>query len=188
MSRFAWTGVVLAGGKSTRMGRDKALVEVDGKPMIQHAIDVLLPQVKELIVIGDPRKYRRFHDDIIPDELEGLGPLGGIVTAMGHARYDHLLVLACDVPEVNAKLLEKIKFHFPMDGDALVPRHQDFVEPLVAGYDRRCAEPFTELLSKGVLRMTEALAAVRTHYLDVVPGQDGWPEDLFRNVNGPDDL
>ncbi len=188
MSRFAWTGVVLAGGKSTRMGRDKALVDVDGKPMIQHAIDVLLPQVKELIVVGDPRKYRRFHDEIVEDELEGLGPLGGIVTAMGHAKYEHLLILACDVPEVNAKLLEKIKFHFPLDGDALVPRHEKFVEPLVAGYHRRCAEPFTELLSKGVLRMTEALAAVRAHFLDIVPGQDGWPEDLFRNVNGPDDL
>jgi molybdopterin-guanine dinucleotide biosynthesis protein A len=188
MSRFAWTGVVLAGGKSTRMGRDKALVEVDGKPMLQHAIDVLRPQVKELLVIGDPRKYRRFDADVLEDELEGLGPLGGIVTAMGHARYEHLLVLACDVPGVNAKLLEMIKFRFPLDGEALVPRHEDFVEPLVAGYHRQCIAPFTELLQKGVLRMTEALAAVRTSYLDIVPGQDGWPEDLFRNVNGPDDL
>lgn len=188
MSRFAWTGVVLAGGKSTRMGRDKALVEVDGKPMLQHAIDVLRPQVKELIVIGDPRKYRRFDVDIIPDDLEDLGPLGGIVTAMGQARYEHLLVMACDVPGVNAKLLEKLKYHFPMDGEALVPRHGDFVEPLVAGYHRQCIAPFTELLQKGVLRMSEALAAVNTTYLDIVPGQDGWPSDLFRNVNGPDDL
>jgi molybdopterin-guanine dinucleotide biosynthesis protein A len=188
MSRFAWTGVVLAGGKSTRMGRDKAFVEVDGKPMIQHALELLRPQVKELLLIGDPRKYRRFHDEIVEDELEGLGPLGGIVTAMGHAKYDHLLVLACDVPEVNAQLLEKIKHHFPMDGDSLVPRHGDLVEPLVAGYHKRCAEPFTDLLRKGVLRMTEALASVRTHYLDITPGQDGWPEDLFRNVEGPDDL
>jgi molybdopterin-guanine dinucleotide biosynthesis protein A len=149
---------------------------------------VLTPQVKELLVIGDARKYRRFHPDIVEDELEGLGPLGGIVTAMGHARYEHLLVMACDVPGVNAMLLEKIKFHFPMDGDALVPRHEDFVEPLVAGYHMRSAEQFTDLLRKGVLRMTEALAAVRTQYLDIVPGQDGWPEDLFRNVNSPDDL
>ncbi|HEX2617972.1 MAG TPA: molybdenum cofactor guanylyltransferase, partial [Flavobacteriales bacterium] len=104
-----WTGVVLAGGKSTRMGQDKALLEVNGKPLLVHALDRLRPHVQELLLIGDPRKYGKLHAACIADDLQDLGPLGGIVTAMNHAKHDKLLVLACDVPGVNDALLHQLK-------------------------------------------------------------------------------
>lgn len=188
MSKYAWTGVVLAGGKSTRMGQDKALLVVDGRPMLARAIDQLRPHVRELLVIGDPRKYGAFHPDVVPDDLEGLGPLGGIVTAMGHARHDRLLVLACDVIGVNAALFQRLQRGLPDEGDAFVPRHEGLIEPLVAAYHRRCADAFLGRLRSNDLSMRSALAEVSTSYLDLVPGTEGWPADLFRNLNGPDDL
>lgn len=170
------------------MGRDKALLEVDGKPLLLHAIDRLRPHVRELLVIGDPRKYGRFHDNVIPDDVEGAGPLGGIVTAMGHARHDRLLVLACDVPGVNEALLRQLARGLADDADALVPRHAGQLEPLMAAYHRRCSDVFLARLMASDLSVHAALGLVRTTYLDITPGDEGWPEDLFRNLNGPDDL
>jgi len=187
-SKYAWTGVVLAGGKSTRMGQDKALMEVDGKPLLLHAIEKLKPHVRELLVIGEPRQYGHIWPDVMPDEIPGLGPLGGIVTAMGAARHDRLLVLAVDVPGVNAKLLERLTREMPENADALVPRHEGNLEPLVAAYHRRCAGAFMDHITKSQLSMHGALADVRAAYLGINPGEDGWPEDLFRNLNSPDDL
>ena len=187
-SKYAWTGVVLAGGKSTRMGQDKALLEVDGKPLLLHAIEKLKPHVRELIVIGEPRKYGHIWPDVLPDEIPGLGPLGGIVTAMGAARHDRMLVLAVDVPGVNADLLERLKLELPENADALVPRHDGQLEPLVAAYHRRCHTAFMDHITRSQLSMHGALADVQAAYLDIQPGEKGWPEDLFRNLNSPADL
>ncbi len=187
-SKYAWTGVVLAGGKSTRMGQDKALLEVDGKPLLLHAVEKLKPHVRELLVIGEPRKYGHIWPDVMPDEIPGLGPLGGIVTAMGNARHDRLLVLAVDAPGVNARLLERLTRELPDDADALVPRHDDELEPLVAAYHRRCAGAFMDHITRSQLSMHGALADVNMAYLDIKPGDDGWPEDLFCNLNSPADL
>ena len=187
-SKYAWTGVVLAGGKSTRMGQDKALLEVDGKPLLLHAIEKLKPHVRELLVIGEPRRYGHIWPDVLPDEIPGLGPLGGMVTAMSAARHDRLLVLAVDVPGVNAKLLERLTREMPENADALVPRHEGSLEPLVAAYHRRCAGAFMDHITRSQLSMHGALADVRAAYLDINPGEDGWPEDLFKNLNSPDDL
>ena len=187
-SKYAWTGVLLAGGKSTRMGQDKALMVVDGKPLLLHAIEQLKPHVRELLVIGELRKYGHIWPDVLPDEIPGLGPLGGIVTAMGAARHDRLLVLAVDVPGVNERLLEWLTRELPEEADALVPRHAEQLEPLVAAYHRRCASAFMDHITRSQLSMHGALADVRTAYLDINPGEDGWPEDLFRNLNSPADL
>lgn len=187
-SKYAWTGVVLAGGKSTRMGQDKALLEVDGKPLLLHAIEKLKPHIRELFVIGEPRKYGHIWPDVMPDEIPGLGPLGGITTAMGNARHDRLLVLAVDVPGVNARLLERLTRELPDDADALIPRHNGDLEPLVAAYHRCCVEPFMDHITRSQLSIQAALADVRTAYMDIQPGDDGWPEDLFRNLNTPSDL
>ena len=75
MSLFAdrgWTGVVLAGGMSSRMGRDKALIEVDGITLLERAVQRLRPHVREVLVIGDPESYGHLHPQVLPDERPGL--------------------------------------------------------------------------------------------------------------------
>ncbi len=101
-----WTGVVLAGGRSSRMGRDKALIPYAGRTLLERALDILEPQVQELLVIGDPMKYGHVGPFVVADDIPGVGPLGGIVTAMRYASHDRLLVLACDMPHVTAGLSE----------------------------------------------------------------------------------
>ena len=183
-----WTGVVLAGGQSTRMGRDKALIQIGGRSLLDRALDRLEPLVDEVLVIGDPAKYGSVGPFVVADEWPGKGPLGGIATAMRYASNDRLLVTACDMPGLTPELLILLKHLLDRNTDAVVPRHDGHSEPLVAAYHRLARPIFRRCVELDVLRMSDALAQVRTRHVDLLPGTEGWPDDLFRNINGPDDL
>src|ERR1700738_620915 len=103
-------GYVLAGGGSTRLGQDKALIEFDGKPLLLRAVHVLESAVRPVTVVASRRKYADLGIQIIPDEWPGSGPLGGIVTALRHTALDApsrewSLILACDMPFVTTDWL-----------------------------------------------------------------------------------
>lgn len=183
-----WTGVVLAGGQSSRMGRDKALIERDGITQLDRAIELLRPHAREILVIGDPDKYSPEHGKVIPDDVPGKGPLGGVVTALRHARYVRLLVIACDLPNIDDRLLVHLKNGLIGEVDAVVPRHGELIEPLAAAYHRHAIEAFERNLASDRLKMSDALEQVRTTYLRTTPGDQGWPKDLFHNLNTPADL
>lgn len=183
-----WTGVVLAGGQSSRMGRDKALMEIDGRTMLDRAVELLRPHVREILVVGDPSKYTTSHGTVIPDEIPGQGPLGGLTTALKRARYVRMLVIACDLPELNDRLLTRLKTALDERHDAAVPKHDGLIEPLAAAYHLRALEAFDQCLKERILKMSDALARVRSAWVEVSPGEEGWPSTLFRNVNAPSDL
>lgn len=188
MTDRQWTGVVLAGGQSSRMGRDKALIERDGITQLDRSIELLRPHVREILVIGEPARYSPKHGSVIPDDVPGKGPLGGLVTALRHARYVRLLVVACDLPNIDDRLLVHLKNGLIGEVDAVVPRHGELIEPLAAAYHRHAIEAFERNMVGDRLKMSDALAQVRTTYLRVTPGDQGWPKDLFRNLNTPADL
>ncbi|MFN3875353.1 MAG: molybdenum cofactor guanylyltransferase [Flavobacteriales bacterium] len=184
----AWTGVVLAGGKSSRMGRDKALLELRGRTLLDRALDLLHPHCAELLVIGEPRKHGHVGPFVIADEWPGKGPLGGIATALRYASNDKLLVIACDMPALTDRLFDLLKAQLGTATDAVVPRHGGVIEPLAAAYHRSAQLAFRRCVELDVLKMSDALRQVRTSFVEVVPGGDGWPPDLFRNINAPNDL
>ncbi len=188
MTDRQWTGVILTGGKSSRMGRDKALIEVDGMRMLDRTVELLRPHVREILIIGDPAEHINEHATTIPDDEPGKGPVGGITTAFKHARYVRLLVLACDLPAINDHLLVTLKKELDAGFDAIIPMHDGLIEPLAAAYHKHCIEAFEKNLRNSVLKMSDAIAAVRTLNIEVKPGNDGWPADLFRNLNTPTDL
>jgi len=95
-----WSGAVLAGGASRRMGRDKSAIEIDGTTMVQRVLDALAAAgADETFVVGPTG---------VPDETPGAGPLGGLVTALRHARHDHVVVLACDLVSPSAALVRRV--------------------------------------------------------------------------------
>lgn len=185
-----WTGVVLAGGRSTRMGRDKALIPFGpaGRTLLDHALDRLAPEVDDLLVVGDPLAHGHVGPFVVPDDQPGMGPLGGLVTAMRYATHDRLLVLAVDMPAVDQRLLRALKAQMGHFTDAVVPRHEDRTEPLSAAYHRRCSPVFEARLMAGMRSMRGALEHVQCTLLPVRPGTEDRPADLFRNVNRPEDL
>jgi len=188
MSRAKWSGVVLAGGRSSRMGQNKALMPFHDRTLLERALDHMRPHVQELIVIGEPSVYGHLHDHVILDDLPDNGPMGGIVTALHHARNSSLLVLGCDMPYVNAALFFKLKEGLTSVHDAYVPACDGNIEPLVAAYHKRCLPAFKACIAQGQLKMIDGLDRVRTLYVQICPGEDGWPKDLYRNLNAPSDL
>jgi molybdopterin-guanine dinucleotide biosynthesis protein A len=134
-----FSAVILAGGESSRMGRDKTWVEYDGKPLGQLAVEKMRQLgIQEILISGRAGEdYSALKCRVLHDLEPGFGPLGGIERALHECTAPLLLVLAVDLPQMTAAFLEKLR----MRCDRLtgvVPRQGEKVEPLAAIYPKRC--------------------------------------------------
>jgi molybdenum cofactor guanylyltransferase len=133
------SAVILAGGESTRMGRDKAWVESGGKPLIQLAVEKVRELgIAEIFLSGRPGKdYSALKCPVLFDREPGFGPLGGIERGLHASAAPLVLVLAVDLPQMNSTFLRKIVARCDRLTGA-VPQLEDSLEPLAAIYPKRC--------------------------------------------------
>jgi len=184
-SAEAFSGAVLTGGRSTRMGADKAFVEIGGRPLAAIARDALLGAgAREVLAIGgDGAAFERLGFRAVADAWPGEGPLGGVVTALREAAHDIVVVLACDLPAVDAPAVTAVLSGLAdLDADAAVPLVDGTPQVLVAAYRRRCRAPLEDALRRGTRRLRDAVDALRV--ANVALAEPGW----VRNVNQPTDL
>lgn len=180
-----FTGAVLAGGASTRMGKDKAFVAVDdGRPMARVAVDALrgAGATEVLVVGGDGDRLRAEVDAglrAVPDRWPGEGPLGGITTALAAARDGVVVVLACDLPRVTPAAVRAVLEAMEFGADAAVP---DRRHVLLAAYRRTCRTIFEAAMAVGVRAPREALDGLDV--VDVHLADPAWAD----NANTPADL
>jgi molybdopterin-guanine dinucleotide biosynthesis protein A len=172
------------------MGRDKALVQLGGQPLIAH----LLASVEDLgdevlITTNEPEAYRRFGVRLASDPVPGAGALEGLHTALAAARGDQVLILACDMPFVRRPLLEHMLGRTP-EADIVVPYRDGRYEPLHAVYRREaCLPPLRSALEAGEKRMISFFSEVRVLTIESPEIRRFDPEELsFFNVNTPEDL
>src|ERR1700689_300760 len=137
MKRYAEIeAFILAGGQSSRMGRDKAMLEIGGTPLLTRAAQMLKPLAANVMVVGEERRAAEFGLPVLTDYWPGAGPLGAIATALMSASCPWAFVLACDMPFVNADwlawLFERAISAPPDSFDALVPATVNGLEPLCA--------------------------------------------------------
>lgn len=186
-------GYVLAGGRSSRMGRDKALLEFGGSPLVVRAVRVLQSLVRPVAVIGPPEVYRGLHLSIVADDYPACGPLGGIATALAHGGQPWSLIIACDLPYLSAAWLEYlIGRALASSCDAVLPESNyggvPLPEPLCALYHQRACGPIRAALERGVRKVMDGLAGLQIER--VSPG-DSKPFDteglLFQNLNSMED-
>ncbi|MEL4342388.1 molybdenum cofactor guanylyltransferase MobA [Shewanella xiamenensis] len=146
--------VILAGGMARRMGGDdKGLVELNGKAMIEHTIERIKPQVKEILINANRNqtRYAEFGFTVLSDEHTGfLGPLAGMITAMGHTQADYLLVVPCDCPllprDLVARLLAAIEAN---DAELAVASDGEREQPVVMLLKPSLRESMTAFLEAG---------------------------------------
>jgi molybdenum cofactor guanylyltransferase len=183
------SAVILAGGESKRMGRDKAWVELEGKPLLAHAVDkVRRLGVAELFISGRAgTDYSALTCPVLLDRIAGRGPLGGIERALGECRSPLLLVLAVDLPQMTTAFLERLVAHCdPVTG--VVPERAGHLEPLAAIYPQRCHALAAEFLASSRHAVWAFAAACREQSgvrLWSVSGQDA---ECFANWNSPVDV
>jgi molybdopterin-guanine dinucleotide biosynthesis protein A len=180
---------IQAGGKSRRMGQDKALVPLGGKPLIQHVVDRVMGLGEELFITTNrPERYTFLGLRLVEDEVPGSGALGGLHTALKAARGDRVLVLACDMPFISRRILEHI-LSLSNQADVVIPCHGGEYEPLHAVYARRCLSAVEAVLASGDQRIVLLFDQV-----EVLPVLDQALAELdpqglsFFNVNTPQDL
>jgi molybdenum cofactor guanylyltransferase len=183
------TLAIQAGGRSSRMGTDKGLVELAGKPLVRHIIDRLGSLAGEVLVTtNQPEGYAAFGVRTAVDRQPGAGALDGLLTALEAAEGDPVLIVACDMPFASRALADHL-LGLSAAADAVVPRPGGEYEPLFAVYRRACAAPIRRALDAGQRRVISFFPEVRLRVVETAEAQAIEP-DLwcFFNVNTPDDL
>jgi molybdopterin-guanine dinucleotide biosynthesis protein A len=182
---------ILAGGQSSRMGRDKAMLEIDGVTMLDRTMALIRGVGIELAVVGAPKEFARaaMAVGVIEDEWPGAGPLGGIASALRASQKSWNLVVACDLPYLTREWLEFLLARgLRSTADAVVPMNEGGPEPLCAMYAKSAAGPLVAAFEGGVRGVIQALTHIRVEYLE--PGEwKGFDSDglLFKNMNAPAD-
>jgi len=183
------TLAVQAGGRSSRMGRDKALIPLGGIPLIEHVLRRTAGLAEEvLITTNRPADLVYLGVRLVADREPGAGALPGLLTALEAAHGETVLLLACDLPFVCRPLLEHLLSRAP-EAQVVVPQWNDSLEPLHAVYSRSCANAVRAAVQAGQQRVIDILPRVTQRVVDEAAiaqfDPHGWS---FFNVNTPQDL
>ena len=186
MDRSELTGIILAGGKSSRMGREKGLVEFHGKPLIQYGIDLLARYTDRILISSANPDYLSYGLELVTDTVTGQGPAAGLASTLQQSVTPWNLVIACDLPFLEPELMETLLAN--TEGfQAVVPIHDDVKEPLAALYHSDLAEHFADSIEAGNLALHKILVTRKVHYLDVQFLLGKYPK-LFINLNSMSEL
>jgi molybdopterin-guanine dinucleotide biosynthesis protein A len=182
------TGIILCGGKNSRMGVNKAFLSVGGKEIIHWLLDCLKPVLPEIILVtNEPRCYRNLDVRIVSDLIPACGPLSGIHAGLIFSANFYNLVLACDMPFINSRLVSYLLERAP-GYDLTVPKLEKGLEPLFAVYAKSCLPFIEENLKKGRVKVIDFYPSLRVNYLSQREIQKVTTEKVFFNVNTPADL
>jgi len=177
-----YAGFVLAGGRSSRMGRDKALLPYGDSTLLQQVAARVQQVVGNVTVIGSPSRYAALGLPVAADLVEGLGPMGGLYTALTITTLEWNLLVACDLPGMSAQLLNALLNAAETCGrPALVPESPRGREPLCAVYHKSLVPQLVNAIDHKLLKMQDFVSRI---------GAAWWPvsdASAFQNVNTPEE-
>jgi molybdopterin-guanine dinucleotide biosynthesis protein A len=183
------TGVILAGGKSSRMGQNKALMSLGGKRLVDRVMDVMRAVFDTLLMVTNtPEVYADLGVPMVPDVWSDKGSLGGIYSALCHVTTPYCLVVACDMPFLQADVLRYL-IRQTSDYDVVVPNVQQELQTLHAIYSQACRAPIERCLTANRLRIVGFFPEVRVR---TVTASELLPYDpqllAFQNLNTPEEF
>jgi molybdenum cofactor guanylyltransferase len=182
------TGFITAGGRSSRMGTDKAWLELGGRAMIEQVIAALAPVASSVAIIANSPEYARLGLPLFADKQTGVGPLEAIRTALANSATSRIVLVGCDLPFVTEDLF-RFLFNIPGDHQAVVPVGADGkLEPLCAIYAAEVLPLVTNLIAGGGRKVSLLfdLIPIRVVPFDELRHLKG-AELFFENVNTPED-
>lgn len=173
---------LLAGGKSTRMGEDKGTMLFQGKPMLQHIIDAIVPLEVDVNILTSSQDYLSFGLPLVPDLQLNCGPLGGLQSALTASNKSHILLLPCDIPWIQTETLK----HFLTNTEAEsinVPLIQKKIQPLPGIFPKWVLPHVENALQANEFALRTLIHSVAHHFIKM----DEYESD-FRNINSPNDF
>ena len=189
MEKFNITGIVLSGGKSSRLGEEKGLAQFNGRPLISYALDVVEKLCNDVLISANNQieEYKQFNHPVIQDLIPGIGPMGGISACLEQSTSRLNIILSCDVPFVNVDLfnfmINKIDNH-----QVVLPIHNNFLEPLCGVYATNVLWYLNDFIAKGNYKMMDLLEQINCLQLEVDERNNFFTEGMFANINTQKEL
>ena len=190
MKKFG-TAVILAGGKSTRMGFDKQLLKFNERRLIDNLRKKLSKEFEEIIVVTNKSEYYLgFSDKITKDIIEGKGPLSGIHSGLVGASSQYVYFVACDMPNIYLNYIRYMKEEIEdMEVKACVTKYGDWIEPFNAFYSKDMIVDIEKHLLNNEKSVNSLLKKLDIHYIEEVKAREFSPNwDMFLNLNTKEDL
>jgi molybdopterin-guanine dinucleotide biosynthesis protein A len=181
------TSIVLCGGKSTRMGTDKGIINIMGRPMVEHVIAHVKPLCSRILISTNLENYKYLGYEVIEDQWQDFGPAAGILSCLNVSDTENNLVISCDLPMATTALLEKL-YGYSGDADITVPRINTHFQPLCGFYRTYIREQFKDYLLSGEKSMQFIIQYFNFRLVsqEMIPGIN--LEKELQNFNSPDDL
>lgn len=171
------TGIILAGGKSSRMGTDKGFLLLNNKPFVKYSINALTPLVSEIIIVSDNSDYDVFGFKRIADITKNAGPVAGICSGLEASRTDYNLILSCDIPLIKSQILEKLIKNIDDTSQIIQVESKGKSMPLIALYKKEVASTFNTFLKNDERRLRVAINSCKSK--NIVLDE----EDAFTTIN-----
>ena len=190
--------IILCGGRSRRMGKDKGSLVLNGKPMILHVLDTIKDIADEIVLVLRDQdqidKYKQFLEEetvpikIVTDEIKDQGPLVGILTGLSQINSEYAQILPCDSPFISKKfVLKMFKIAEANEFDAIVPIWDDrHIEPLHSIYNKTAVGTIRDLIKNKKRNVKALIEGLNVKYIDA--GELDETTMSFRNLNSVNDL
>jgi molybdenum cofactor guanylyltransferase len=183
------SGIILSGGKSVRMGENKAFIEIDGVPIIHRIYSLFKELFQEIIIVTNQKElFSNINSKIYTDLLPNQGALGGLYTGLFFSNFSHSFCVACDMPFIKKSLVKYLIKNIE-DYDVIVPLTKDGLQPLHAIYSKNCLDPIKKTIEKGKYKIIDFYSLVK---VKILKEEDfGFLDPLresFINVNTPEEL
>jgi molybdopterin-guanine dinucleotide biosynthesis protein A len=189
MAQQQVTGFVLAGGRSSRMGRDKAALSLDGRTLLEHALEIVRSICPQVFILGSQELYGSY-GPVIEDIFPGCGPLGGIHAALSHSPTRFNLILAVDTPFIKTEFLAWL-VEKAAQSQAVVtaPSLQGFMQPLCAVYAREFLPIAEAALKSGNYKIVPLFPEGKTTAVtEKEMARFAFTPEMFENLNTPEDF
>ena len=177
---------ILAGGKSTRMGQDKGLMQLSGKPMIGYAIEATAKLDCPINILANDPAYAKFGFPVFADLIPDKGPMGGLYTALSITKKPFVFLTSCDVPYITKEVIEKL-FSETENQDATVTSVSGKLFPTTSVYKSSLKNKVESFIHGSRLRMNDLLSAIETKKINMDVEVEKNPY-LFANINSPQDI
>lgn len=183
------SGIILSGGKSSRMGKNKAFIKIDGVPIVRSIHTLFKTLFSDIIIVtNEVELFQDFEANVQRDLIPGKGALGGLYTGIYYSLFSHAFCVACDMPFLKGSLIRYLIERIE-DNDVVVPRTEAGLEPLHAIYSKSCLDPIKKIMDQKDFKILDFYPSVKVKIVEENEFRSLDPAtESFLNVNTPEEL
>ena len=194
------TGIILSGGKSTRMGENKSLLKIGNITIIENVTNMMISLFQDVTIItNEPELYKFLNIKIHEDIYKNVGPIAGIHSGLVHSKTEKNFIISCDIPLMNVVMIQSI-IEYPSDKQITVPKADGFIQQLCGVYNKslipiiekiiendRTEETRDKSQSKRKCKVHQLIDTVPSTIINNIESMRGYAKNIFLNMNNPDD-